>query len=334
MSHHKKTTSEIQLSVIVLFYHGENWIKPCMESLENQSLPRNKYEIILADNGGSTPSVRKYEGRDNTKALYFNKNQGFAGGNNMAIAHAEGEFIVLMNQDVVVHFNCLDVMVSDFERNSDAGVISANMIMVTAGDKIDYQADLSGTVGLYRLSALGYASYYTKRTNQEMIPVEFVSGNALCFRRNILKDVGNYLFDARLGSYAEDLDLSIRLKKTVWQMYVRPRAVVYHYRDDAFSGRPVYILRKLFQVSSNRLLVYFNNLPISKFSVKLPALVLGIPFKVTRPDGSRNFSLFNFFVALGCVPFILIYFSLRALRISKFENKNPITTRTPPTDNK
>ena len=334
MNHHKVSTTEIQLSVIVLFYHGEQWIKPCIGSLQRQSLSRNKYEILLVDNGGSTPSIRKYEEQDNTKALYFNKNQGFAGGNNMALAHTEGEFILLMNQDVVVHFDCLDEIVSAFERNSDAGVISANMIMVTARDKIDHRADLSGTVGLYRLSALGYASYYTKKTNQEMIPVEFVSGNALCFRRSILKDVGNYLFDARLGSYAEDLDLSIRLKKTVWQMYVRPRAVVYHYRDDAFSGRPVYILRKLFQVSSNRLLVYFNNLPISKFSVKLPALVLGIPFKVTRSDGSRNFSLFNFFVALGCVPFILIYFSLRALRISIFENKNLITKKSPPTDYK
>ena len=334
MNHQKLSTIEIQLSVIVLFYHGEQWIKPCIESLQRQSLLRNKYEIILVDNGGSTPSIKKYEGQDNIKTLYFDKNQGFAGGNNMALAHANGEFILLMNQDVVVHFDCLDEIVSAFEGNSDAGVITANMIMVTARDKIDHRADLPGTVGLFRLSALGYASYYTKRTNQEMVPVEFVSGNALCFRRNILRDVGNYLFDARLGSYAEDLDLSIRLKKTVWQMYVRPGAVVYHYRDDAFSGRPVYVLRKLFHVSSNRLLVYFNNLPISKFLVKLPALVLGIPFKVTRPDGSRNFSLFNFFDALGCVPLILVYFSLRALWISICENKNLITTKTPPTDSK
>jgi glycosyltransferase involved in cell wall biosynthesis len=60
--HHKFSSKDkIQLSVIVLFYHGERWIKKCIQSLEKQSIPRSTYEIILVDNGGSTPSVGNYE---------------------------------------------------------------------------------------------------------------------------------------------------------------------------------------------------------------------------------------------------------------------------------
>ena len=319
MNHQKISTEAIQLSVIILFYHGERWVKQCMESLEKQSFPRNKYEIIIIDNGGSTPSVENYKDQPYTKVVHFHKNYGFAGGNNRALAHAESEFIVLMNQDVVVHFNCLEEIVSALESNYRAGVISANMLMVSAKSDIDTHGISSETVGLYRLTGLGYASYSTVKSDLDMLPVEFVSGNALCFRRSILKDLGNYLFDARLGSYAEDLDFSIRLQKTKWEMYVRPKAIVYHYRDEAFSGNPVYMLRKLFHVSSNRLLVYYYNLPMSHFLIKLPALLLGIPFKVTRPDGSRNFGLFNFLVAFGCVPLILAYFSLRVFKISKMK---------------
>ena len=80
-------------------------------------------------------------------------------------------------------------------------------------------------VGQYKLTRMGFASYFTQETDADRIPVEFVSGNAMGFRRHILDDVGNYLFDARLKSYAEDLDLSIRLKNTKWGMVVRPQAV-------------------------------------------------------------------------------------------------------------
>jgi GT2 family glycosyltransferase len=147
--------------------------------------------------------------------------------------------------------------------------------------------------------------------------VDFVSGNALCFRRRMLKDTGNFLFDIRLGSYAEDLDLSIRLKKTSWDMLVHPQALVYHYRDDAFGGNPLQMLKKLFHVSSNRLLVYYYNFPLVEFLLKLPALILGIPLKVARPDGYQGFNLFKFLVALGCVPMIVLYFGKRIFQLQK-----------------
>jgi len=311
------TKNKIKLSVIVLFYFGESWIKECIQSLEKQSLSRSDYEIILVDNGGSTPSVDNYEGVPNTKILHYHINHGFAGGNNKALAHAQGEFILLMNQDVVVHFNCLEELVTAFEHSPRAGVVSANMLMISYNDHPNRHASAHKIVGLYKLTRLGYASYFTRETDENSIPVEFVSGNAMCFRKCMLNDVENYLFDARLKSYAEDLDLSIRLKKTKWEMYVCPKAVVYHYRDKAFSGSPLDQFRKLTHISSNRLWVYYNNLSWPKFLIRLPAFLLGIPSKVSRPDGDSKFHLGNFLVAFALTPFIFIYFGFRVLKHQK-----------------
>lgn len=317
MGQHNISNGKIKLSVIVLFYCGERWVKTCIDSLENQSLPRAGYEIILVDNGGSTPSIGKYNGQPNTKVLTFSRNLGFAGGNNKALSHAEGELVLLMNQDVVVHHRCLQELINAFDLYPRAGVVSANMLMISHKDSVSQNGPLPETTGRYKLTRLGYALYFTQKGNKELIPIDFVSGNALCFRKCMLKDVGNFLFDDRLGSYAEDLDLSLRLKKTGWNMLVHPQALVYHYRDDAFSGNPMQMLRKLFHVSSNRLLVYFNNLPLNAFLLKLPALILGIPLKVARPDGAQGFNLLNFMVALVCVPMIVVYFVLRMYQFKK-----------------
>ena len=311
------TKNKIKLSVIVLFYFGDRWIKECVQSLEKQSLPRSRYEVILVDNGGSTPSVKNYEGRPQVKVLHFSRNFGFAGGNNKALAHVNGDVILLMNQDVIVHFNCLEEILVAFEKNPQAGIVSANMLMISSNDHPNRHAAIQKCVGLYKLSRLGYASYSTQETDADIIPVEFVSGNAMCFRRGILNNVGNYLFDARLKSYAEDLDLSIRLKKTKWGMYVCPKALVYHYRDEAFSGSPLGKLRKLTHISSNRLLVYYKNLTKLGFFQRLPALLLGIPLKVSRPDGFIHFNYINFLVAFIFIPFIFVHFGFRVFRLTK-----------------
>jgi hypothetical protein len=71
--------------------------------------------------------------------------------------------------------------------------------------------------------------------------------------------------------------------------------------------------------SSNRLLVYSNNLPEKDFVLMLPALILGIPFRVARLDGNRKVNLSKFLIALGYVPFILVYFIIRLLQIWRSE---------------
>lgn len=322
MNQPSSSKNKIQLSVIVLFYHGERWIHGCIQSLQKQSLHRSTYEIILVDNGGSTPSVRNYEGLPNTKVLLFPKNYGFTGGNNKALVYADGEYILLMNQDVVVHCNCLEELMTSAADHPQAGIISANMLMISTNTRINRHASTDKTVGLYKLTQFGYASYTKQKLDSHLVPVEFVSGNAMCFRKCMLDDVGSYLFDKRLKSYAEDLDLSIRVQNTNWKMYVRPKALVYHYRDEAFSGSPAEKLRKLIHISSNRLFVYYNNYPLGKFFIKLPALLLGIPFKVARPDGSSDFHFMNFLAAFTLVPPIFVYFCFKAAQTSKRSQNN------------
>jgi len=310
-------SEKIRLSVIVLLYKGDHWIKTCVHSLENQSLDRDLYEIILADNGGSTTSVNRYRGHYRVSIVNFPVNCGFAGGYNKTLPYARGEIIVLMNQDVLTHYNCLEELLRVFDSRPEAGAVSASMLMVSENDAIDPHDYVGNTVGYYKLSHFGYASYVLTGTEKDIIPVEFVSGNALGFRRLILKDMGNRLFDSNLVSYAEDLDFSIRFKKTKWEMYVCPKAVIYHFRDDAFSGKPLHKIKKFIHISSNRLIVYYNNLGPFGFLKRLPSLLIGIPLKVSRLDEEAHFNFQRFIIALLFLPFIFVCFVKRLLNKSK-----------------
>lgn len=309
------------LSVIVLFYHGDRWVEPCIRSLEDQSLSKDRYEIIAADNGGSTPSIEKYRGNKGITVIRFPSNHGFAGGNNLTFEQARGRIILLMNQDAVAHYFCLEELLDSYGRHADGGAISANMLMVTSQDAVDCHASISDTVGFYKLSRLGYFSYDTIQTVQDAVQVDIVSGSCMSFRREIVREIGGRLFSDRLGSYTEDLDFSLRLQKTSWKMYVLRKAVVFHYRDDAFSGKPYQMLEKLIHVSVNRLTVYYDNLKLIGFAKKFLPLLMGIPFKVLRPDGKGSLSMVRFMVALGAIPLILLNFGLRVMADIKSEKQ-------------
>ena len=301
---------KIKLSVIVLFYHGERWIDSCIGSLEKQSLARDTYELLLVDNGGSTPSIAKYKESYNVTIISFRVNLGFTEGNNRALEHVRGDIILLINQDVVVDYYCLETILEAFISHPNAGVIGTNMLMVSEEDR-GSMASKPQHAGYYKLSPFGFARYGLTKPANTIFPVDFVSGNGLGFRKEMLKDINNYLFDRRLISYAEDLDFSLRVIKTQWKMYVHLEAILYHFRDHAFAGHPAHRLRKLIRISSNRLLVYAKHLNLKSFLKKLPLLVIGIPVKVGRLDGEVHFNFSRFVIAFLLVPIILLHFVLR-----------------------
>jgi len=313
------TPNKLKLSVIVLFYNGEDWLESCLSSLTHQSFPKDHYELILVDNGGSTPSIVKYQGQSNITLVHFHKNRGFAEGNNRAIGYARADLILLLNQDVIVHPHCLQNLMSAFDEHPEAGIISTSMQMVMKNDQISPEPTIPEKAGFFDLTRFGYAEYHLTRHCHELIPIHFASGNGLGFRKSILKDIDSRLFDARLGNYAEDLDLSIRMKKTSWKMFGQPDAVIFHFRDNAFGGKPIQRLKKLIHVSSNRLLVYYMNLSLSHFLMKTIFLVPGIPLKVGKLDGKHRFHLIRFLCAAALIPLVLFDFIRKIFNYMKIK---------------
>src|SRR3990167_4774157 len=104
---------KIKASIVIATRNEEKTIEACIESLLNQSYPKNNYEIIFADGFSSdrTPEIiKRYATSDKRQAtpkiiLLENPKKDSGSGRNLGIKKARGEFIVQLSGHTVADTN-------------------------------------------------------------------------------------------------------------------------------------------------------------------------------------------------------------------------------------
>ena len=89
------------ISIIILNYNAGNLLLECVESIYNSNY--KNFEIIVVDNVSKDNSDKKCKEKFSDIILIENeKNLGYCGGNNVGIETAKGDFLVILNPDVIV----------------------------------------------------------------------------------------------------------------------------------------------------------------------------------------------------------------------------------------
>jgi hypothetical protein len=221
------------------------------------------------------------------KLVQFDRNEGFSRGNNKAIQHCEGEFLVFLNQDTIVHRDWLQTLLGAAMENPEYAVLQSNILMPRNGefepkDRHNYPTK----VHYYNLTKYGHVAQKVEGVAGSVIESDFVSGCSLLIRKSKVEAIG-YLFDESLGTYGEDLELSLRLTGRGERLGTVSRSVVYHIGSFAFSLSK-YSLWKNVVMIRNRILAFWKNTSPMAFIGKLPWLLCSQPVKIyTRAQELR-----------------------------------------------
>lgn len=114
------------VSVVVLTYNNLNLTQECLASLVRES-DYPKLEIIVVDNAstdGSQDWLRTWHAQNPSAKLILNdRNLGFAAGNNVGLAAASGQYLVILNNDTVVTRGWVLTMLRHFQEDPNAGLV-------------------------------------------------------------------------------------------------------------------------------------------------------------------------------------------------------------------
>lgn len=214
-------------SIIVLNWNGKKHLNDCFKSLKKIDYP--KYEVIMADNGSTDGSVKFVKKKFPwVKVLKFDKNYGFAEGNNRAIKEAKGDYIIFLNNDTKVEKEWLWGLV--FTANSsNIGICGSKVIDGSLG-----------MIGRGSLNLLGIPDIRTKDDSES--ECFFVSGASLLIKRKVLRKL-EYCFDPSYFAYFEDVDLCWRVRLLGYKVVYAPKSVAYHKGSGASKTMKFYHYR-------------------------------------------------------------------------------------------
>lgn len=259
----------MNLDIIFVTYNSQKWIDNCFKSIHESEYDLKQLNLIIVDNNSQDDTVKKLNhikeqtGNDygDFKIIESKENLGFGKGNNLGFEGGTSPYVLFLNIDTEVENNTF----SELEKE----IISSN-------EKI----------GAWELRQFPYE--HPKFYNPVTEYTSWSSGAALVVRRDLFKKIGG--FDKNIFMYAEDVDLSWRIRCEEYYLKYCPKAVVNHYSyEGANQVKPTQYYNSII---NNLLLRYkFGNLKdiITGYAMFLTIILGAVPFKDAKKELWKRF---------------------------------------------
>ena len=257
-----KTQSDLT-SIIILNYNGKNFLEPCIESIVRET--HTPYEIIVVDNNSPDKSgIFFSEKYPEIKFILNERNVGVPGGLNIGIKNASGEFVVLLNNDLVVMPNWLDNFFKAYEK-------TGNALYQPKSLKFKDPTVIDGTGCMINIFGFGFARDKGVKDDGQyntQEEISYASGTCMFCSRKIFDEIG--LFDPNFFAYHEELDLGWRARIFGFKSYYVPETVIHHHGSAHWKWSPevFYLLER------NRWLVLLKNYSTKTLFRLLPSLII------------------------------------------------------------
>jgi GT2 family glycosyltransferase/tetratricopeptide (TPR) repeat protein len=219
-------------SIIVLCHNQVAFTRLCLESVLRHTRP--PYELVVVDNGSSdgTPAyleeLRRRPGPVRVVVLTEPNNQGFATGCNQALRHAQGRYLVFLNNDTVVTPDWLRSLIAWSLRDWPRLGLVGPMSNYASGPQLIAEP----YAGLDDLEV--FAAQRRRAYAGRALDVGRLTGFCLLVRREVLDQVGG--FDERFGlGFFEDDDLCVRARAAGFRLLVAQEVFVHHFGSRTFK---------------------------------------------------------------------------------------------------
>jgi len=236
------------VSVTVVTYNSRPYLEACLRSIFAQKY--RPLEIVVVDNG-SLDGTRGFLSRfqDRVRVEYNDDNVGFAAAQNQAIAMSTGDWVLVLNPDVVLLPGVIEQLVEAGRIDEKAGTVCGRLLAI--GRDLKPPANpLIDTAGIYFTEAMRHFDRgWHEPDDGRFHKMEYVFGAsaaAALYRREMIADISedSKFFDPDFFAYREDADVAWRAQLLGWRCLYTPAAVGYHVRSVGPGNRrdvPAYI---------------------------------------------------------------------------------------------
>ncbi len=206
------------VTVSIVSYNGIGKIEACLAALHEQTF--NDYRVVLVDNASTDGTIAAVTNlTPEARIISLHENVGFGAGHNIAIRESTSEFVLVLNQDVVLKPDALQNMVMAAQKSRAACV--GPLLLRPGSDSATRMVDTAGLIKRPWYAVIDRGS--GKPVKESQLRSGFIwgiSGACMLLRRDAIEavaykrhDGAAEYFDESFFMYKEDIDLSIRLRR-------------------------------------------------------------------------------------------------------------------------
>ena len=226
-------------------------------------------EVIVADNASTDGSLDWVAGQfPSVRRIPLDRNYGFTGGYNRALAEVEADYYVLINSDIEVSPDWLGPLTDWMDAHPDCAACGPKLRSWQERDRFEYAGAAGGLIDRfgYPFCRGRILKMLEKDEGQYDTPADvfWISGACLLVRSRVWKELGG--LDDRFFAHMEEIDLCWRMQLAGWRVSVVPASVVWHVGGGTL---PATSPRKLKLNFRNNLLMLENNLART-FAAEIP----------------------------------------------------------------
>ena len=224
----KANKNNYKISVVVVCYNEKDNIGRCIESLLQQTIDMQNYEILLVDNDssdGTKEIIKEYCNKSKRVRMVINPIKSIASSRNVGLKEAAYEYIAFTDADCLAPKNWLEILINGFKKH----YMQDNLVVAVGGTNLPPQ----NTSKFYDAVAITLNTFWGNHGSAQgkIYPedtfIDHIPTVNILYKKNILLKFKG--FDESYGNICEDTELNHRLSKAGFKFVFLKDCYVWHF---------------------------------------------------------------------------------------------------------
>lgn len=216
------TPTSPKLTILLVLWNQAELTLACLRALHKQD--NGTFEVLIVDNASSDATKQLLSMINGIRVITNAENMGFLKAVNMAAYQAQGQYLLLLNNDAVVRQESIQRAIARIESAPDIGAVGGRVILPNG------MLQEAGSIVWQDGSCLGYRRGESPDNSEAMFvrEVDYCSGVFLLTKTELFCQMGG--FDVKYApAYYEDTDYCTRLWKRGLKVVYDPAVVLDHF---------------------------------------------------------------------------------------------------------
>jgi GT2 family glycosyltransferase len=224
----------MKLSVIIVNHNLRAMLRHTLDALVDSG-KNIDYEVFIFDNASTDGSVKMIENEfSQFHIIASQKRIGLSKAYNEVVNLAAGQYILLVNPDIICSKKTLEQAIEFMDMHEDSGGLSVRMITPQGKFLPESNRGLTPAwIAFFKVT--GLAKFFPKsrigdRNRKDWVEefqtaeVDFLNGAFMFLRRSVLNEIG--VFDEKFFMYGHDIDISYRIRLSGYKNYYFPKTFI------------------------------------------------------------------------------------------------------------